>query len=304
MNDEQNTPNYDEPTYDETAEDKPKRGDRQVEWQFDFANLGQSFRNLMGSLAGDAETQHDTFSAAIDQATSANVEIQFSVGKGSIRPMATSDMLIEAELTYVGDVHFSAEGDLRKRVKLEQKTPRNVVDPIRQGFRALADREDLNWDVALTPRIPLDLEINGGVGPIDVDLTGLQLASLEIDSGVGTMDVTLPSQSAPLDAEIDGGVGQFSLVVPEGLSGTIKIDAGVGQVNISLPRSLAVQFEASTGMGSVDLPDAMIRVEGKREFMDNSGVWQTEGYELADRKLVIHYDGGIGSLRVRFHDPV
>jgi hypothetical protein len=283
------------------TKEKRKRDSQNVEWQFDFANLGESFKNLVGSLAGDEETQHATFKHPIDGASSAAVEIGFSIGKGSIRPLLTSSNLIEADITYVGEVEFEVEGEQHKRVKLAQKNPKNVLGPIRQGFRALADRKDLEWNIGLASGIPLDLSIDGGVGPIEADLTGLTVKDLDIDSGVGTMHVTLPVQDAALHTEIDSGVGQLTIIVPEGAHGTLDIEGGVGEVKILVSPNAAVYLEAESGLGSVQTPDNMKRISGKSEFLDNSGEWRTEGYELAQRRLRVKFDGGVGSFRIAHH---
>ena len=115
--------------------EKRKRDSQNVEWQFDFANLGESFKNLVGSLAGDEETKHASFKHPVEGASSASVEIGFSVGKGSIRPLLSSGNLFEADITYVGEVEFEAEGEEHKRIRLAQKHPKNAFAPIRQGFR-------------------------------------------------------------------------------------------------------------------------------------------------------------------------
>lgn len=291
-----NDPNTQEP------KEKRKREERTVEWQFDFANLGESIKNLMGSLAGEEETRHETFKAGIDGATRAEVEIDFSIGKGNIRTLGQSGNLIEADITYVGEMDFIVEGDTSKYVKLAQKQPKNVISPLRQGFRALADRKDLTWDVGLSPNVPLDLSIDGGVGPVKANLTGLTISELEIDSGVGTMNITLPIQTNPLHAEIDSGVGQLTVTVPEGAHGELDIEGGVGEVVIYVSRNSAVLLTAESGLGSIKVPDGLRRVAGSREFIEDSGEWRTEGYELAEKRLRIKFDGGVGSFRIAYHE--
>lgn len=274
----------------------PKTDERPVEWSFDFARLGESFKRLLDSLSGEEEVKTSQFSAEKGTATRADVDVNFSVGTGTVRALSASANLIEAEIVHVGDIEFKAEGDTVKHITLKQKMPVNIITaPLRQGFRAIINRRDLRWTVGLSPEVPLNLEIDGGVGPVTADLTGLQLTGLAIDSGVGTMAITLPAADAAYTTKIDGGVGQVTLNIPEGASGKVEIDGGVGSIEIALPTGTAVQLHTKRGLGSVHVPAHFKLV--KEEFM-TFRVWQTPGFELADKKLVIYYEGGVGQLKV------
>ncbi|QPC84525.1 hypothetical protein G4Y79_09160 [Phototrophicus methaneseepsis] len=291
------------PNPEQETKEKRKRNGRTVEWQFDFAEVGESFKNMLGSLAGDQEVQHDTFVEAIDGAAHAEVEIGFSIGKGFIRALApTSGNLLDADVYYIGEMEFTVEGDASKYVRLAQQTSKSPLTPIRQGFRAMADSKKLTWQVGLTPNIPLDLSIDGGIGPVEADLSGLTLNDLDVDSGVGTMNVTLPIQTAALHAEIDSGVGQLTVNVPEGAHGELDIKGGVGEVVIYVSRNTALMLTAKSGLGSIDVASGIHRITGGREFIEDSGEWRTEGYELAGNRLRIKYDGGVGSFQIAYHE--
>jgi hypothetical protein len=275
----------------------PGSDERQVEWSFDFSRLGESFKRLLESLAGEEEIKTSEYTLEKAGVSRAEVDIHFSVGSGTVRPFTgASEYLVHATLKHVGEIVFRADGDAVKHIELEQKMPEGIsAAPLRQGFRALTNSRELQWDVLLTPDVPLNLEIDGGVGPVTADLTGLNLTALSIDSGVGTMHLTLPAVDAPYTTHIDGGVGQVTIIIPDGASGKIKIEGGVGSVDIVLAAGAAVQLSTEQGLGSVSVP-AHFRLL-KEEFMSGK-LYQTEGYELADKKLVILYEGGVGQLKV------
>lgn len=285
---------------DENKEKKKKRSDS-VEWAFDFSDFGESLNRFFGSLSGDEEVQTTSVKALLQDATNAEIELEFAVGVANINALATdSDSVIEGDLRHIGEIEFDVEGEEIKRVSLQpKKSFNNVGSSIRQGFRALADRDDLRWDIALTPRVPLMLDVEGGVGPVTLDLTGLTITHLEVDSGVGQMTITLPAQDAMLAAEVDSGVGQTTLTVPDDFDGRVDIDAGVGLVEVYVPAGLAVQLTYESGIGGMNLPENMKRVSGKSEFMENNGVWQTEGFDLAQRRLVLNVEAGVGQFRIR-----
>ena len=87
----------------------PEEKNYKTEWSFSFEKLGSDIGGFVKSLGiGDEESiKEGEFSAPLDGAQSAKVRIDFSVGKCIVRPLTNLDNLIEAELTYVGDINFA-----------------------------------------------------------------------------------------------------------------------------------------------------------------------------------------------------
>jgi hypothetical protein len=289
------------------VEEKAKRksDEREVEWSFDFANITEGISNMLESLAGEEEITESHFVVAKNAAENARVNIKFSVGKGNISALAAGgDAFFEANLKHVGEVELSESGDTTKSITLKQKSKMlNAGLPFKQGFRALANREDLEWNIQLTPDMPLSLDINGGVGPTEVDLTSLLVRNLKIDAGVGTLAVILPSQDEKFVADIDGGVGQTKITVPDNADVTLQIDAGVGAIDLAIPANAAIQIRATSGLGSVNVPKTLKRLS-KKDFMEQGGLWQSEGFDLAERRVVIRFKGGVGAFNLRTIDIV
>jgi hypothetical protein len=286
------------------TDEKPKNENTDIEWSFDFAKLGESFRKLLESLAGEEEIKTTEIEIGKGSATRADVELKYSVGQGTLKALpAVSNSLLEGAVVHVGDLNIDASGETVKRVKIEQKLGMSAIAaPIRQGFRALANRDELRWDMGLAPNVPISLDLNGGVGRITADLSGLTLTQLNVENGVGQMNITLPATDAGYTTKIKGGVGETNITVPYGASGKIKVDGGVGAVEIIVPANLAVRLKAEQGIGSVSVPAGWELVRGG-EFMGKR-VYETDGYEVADKHLEIHYDGGVGQLRVRVLEMV
>ncbi len=284
-------------------DEKNKNEQHKVEWSFDFANLGESFKKLLDSLAGEEEIKTSHLTVPKNGVTRADVEINFSVGTSTLRALASSDFLMEATLIHVGDVDLTTNNDSTRHVVLKQKMkPANFTAPIRQGLRALVNRTDLKWDIALSPEVPTHLKIDAGVGPVTVDLTGMQLSGLDIDGGVGTLQVTLPATDAAYTTKIDGGVGEVVIHVPVGAAGRLNIDGGVGAIEVVLPANSAVRLEAETGIGSVQTPAEFVRVDDHSDFSERT--WQTDGFDLAGSRLIIKYEGAIGQFRIRMAEVV
>jgi hypothetical protein len=281
------------------TEQKPNRN---VEWSFSFDQIGDSLKRMVGKLGSDEDAKTQTFSAPLGSTTRAQIKLNLSVGRVNVYALADSDQLIEANVTHTGELEFSVTGDAEKVIRLGQKPGfTDLTTPVKDAIATFTNRDDLRWDIGLNPAVPLDLEIDCGVGSSGLNLTGLNLSNLEVDGGVGEIRLTLPSAPEPYTVEVDNGIGGMSITVPEGAHPRIKVDGGVGGVNITLPESAAARLKASAGLGGIGVPARFRRVSGEDGFggIGMSGTWETEGFALAAAQIHISYDGGVGGLSVR-----
>lgn len=295
-----------------------------TEWSFSFEKLNESIGELLGSLgaAADAAVKTGSYQEPIATAESARVTLNPTVGAASITALVDSDSLIEADITYVGEIVFEVdEGDAFKEVLLGQRPVGGgeALQPIRDILGVLSKRKDLRWDIRLTPNIPLDLTINSGVTTNDFDLSGLQLKGLRFNGGAGRTDIKLPTMGAlyrvalssgtgelnveigpgaDVDLTASGGVGKIRVVLGVSAVMNARISGGVGACEIALPADVEAQVRASSGLGKVRVPAQFIRQDTGRDLIATDGIWQTPGYESAERRITIKYDGGLGSLTV------
>ncbi|MCC6615891.1 MAG: DUF4097 family beta strand repeat protein [Anaerolineae bacterium] len=298
----------------------PEEKNYKTEWSFSFEKLGSDIGGFVRSLGiGDEEAiKEGEFSAPIDGATSAKVRLDFSVGKCDVRPLTNLDNLIEAELTYVGDINFVVTGEAEKNVTLSQRA--EAADWVRNVVGWIGSRGELHWDVGLATEVPMQLEVHSGVGESNFDLSQIQMTSGSIYAGAGEVDVKLPARSeryamrincgvgetditvpsgANVDLNVHGGAGKVELDVDEGAQVTAQIDGGVGECRIKLPEGAAAHIEAESGVGDLKFPSRFARISGSDEFVSKKGVWETAGYAEATTKINIRYKGGVGQLVVK-----
>ena len=271
---------------------------RKVEWSLDFEHLklraGQMVSDAMG---GSAETKRASLREALKGATSATIEIAFSVGQASIKALeAQSPNLFEAELTYVGEYEFEVSGGAERVIRLRQKSSSS------SDFGAIGRKaKDLRWDIALARNLPLRLRVAGGVGEATLDLSGLTIDALQLDTGVGKALATLPAQAGPLVAEIRGGVGATELTIPAGACGTLDIKGGVGSFKVRSAENSALRVEATLGLGAIHLPERFARVTAEKKAK-STRVWQTADYADAELRTMITYSGGVGRFDLETAD--
>ncbi len=281
-------------------------------------NVAQWLNQL--GIGADADLQQATLSEPIGTCGRAQIRLDLTVGKASIRALpAGNPNLIEANVVSIGAVEMAAttEGDA-KTVRLRQK--RNTDDlfkPVKDAVDTVARLDQLVWDVRLSPDVPLMLTINAGLTIDDFDFNGLQLPRLTTDGGTGRTVVRLASGAS--NATIAGGVGILDLYVPDGAKLTLALDAGAGATNVFVGEAsvkatvdggvgnftvftspdAAVRVMADSGLGNISVPPNVKPVEFESEFISESGLWETAGFEFAPHKVDIRYEGGVGSLIVQ-----
>jgi hypothetical protein len=301
--------------------DKEKK-QYETEWSFSFANLGESISNTLSSLGvgENAEVKTAHFEEALEEATSAKIVLEPTVGDARIRALdPASANLFEADVVYIGEVRFDVktEGE-SKSVLLRQNVKQDSLKPIRDAFGSFARRNELKWDMRLSTRLPLDLLINNGVTANDFDLRGLQLTALRINGGTGQTDLWLPEISnhypvqlntgtgelnvdIPAESDIDlnanNGTGETNITIGAGSAVNARIAGGIGQCNIKLPADAALRLKATTGLGRVKVPNHFMRIKVE-EFVATVGTWETPNYATAERKIDLRFDGGIGGLTI------
>jgi len=298
---------------------KPKRNGT-VEWSFSFEELGDKISEFVKSATDPegAEIKTGHFDTPLDGAESAKVRIDLSVGEATIHPVsAESGNLLEADLTYVGEIELTSEGDAEKTVRLRQRA--GASEWVRGATGWFNNRQSLRWDVGLTPKIPLSLDLHCGAGRAEFDLGTLKLTGLNVNSGAGEIIASLPP--GEYEARISGGVGRTTLNLPEGAfvqlnmssgAGEVnlniaqgasvhaKISGGVGACNVRVGEGAAVRLEARTGIGDINVGGLLQRVSASGgDFWDKGGVWQTANFEDAERPVVINFNGGVGSFTLR-----
>ncbi len=270
-----------------------------VEWSLDFEKMrvraGQFVSDVM---AGSGEAKSASIKEALDGAQSAIIQISFAIGCASVRALEPgSPELFTAELRYVGEYDYQVDGTSERLISLRQKTdlPRHIASAVNKDL-------DLRWDIALAQDIPLQLQLKGGVGEVDIDLSQLLVNEIKLETGLGKAALTLPERGGPVSANISGGVGKTEVRVPAGMAGELAISGGLGEVEVAVSEGAALRLSAQAGLGSVDLPEQLqeLRQGGKTYGVDGS--WETADFAAAERPLSIDFNGGIGNFHLGYYE--
>lgn len=268
-------------------------------------------------LTATPTVNSSSFREPLAGATSARIDLDLSVGTSTIQALSDSPDLIQADLTHVGEVQFTAQGETEKVITLRQ-----VNTAINFDLFDIANTfKDLRWEIGLSPNIPLALDISGGVGNANINLSSLQLTDLNLNGGVGAVSLTLPATEQPyfaqiagdvgsvkvniedgatLNANIDGGLGAFNLTIGDDADVSLQIKGDVGNFIIDLPNNTAARLGANVDVGKVSVPARFNLISGgDRQGPSQQGVWQTPNFEQADRRIIIEFKGDVGGLTLR-----
>lgn len=276
---------------------------------------------LLGPSLGWAENpdvQTQTFSTAVNGATSADVSLKtggYSAKVSALPASSAADRpLLKAQVSYRGSLHFESSGEAAKVVVLEA-----------QGWswwwQFLDEVKPAPWEIGLDPQVPLRLKIDSGSGSNELDLSGLRLTGLVVDMSSGSAHLRLPSvagqdysasldmSSGDMDIEAAGGAriemsldmssGDVRAALGKDSDVTLKFRGSSGEFSLELASGQALRVEVEdVSSGDVKLPTGLIQVEGGD---GEEGIWETQGYAGAPHKvLVVIEKMSSGDVRVGF----
>jgi hypothetical protein len=254
---------------------------------------------LVGPSLGwvqSAEVKTIQYNEAIGSATSATVNLDVSVAQTTVNALSDSSDLFKADLRYIGDLTYNVSGGDAKTITLRQQNQNNNSFNFWDWNNWNTD-QNLRWDIGLNKDVPINLDVSSGVSSSTLNLQDLKLTGLHLNTGVGSINLNLPATPDSYAVNISGGTGSTTIDVEEGAAIDFKISGGVGSVTMHIPKGAAVRVDASTGVGGINVPSNYVRTSGdENNFVGDKGVWETPGFDNADRKITITYDGGVGSF--------
>ena len=189
----------------------------------------------------------------------------------------------------------------------------NLQSTHKSGIRR--QRHNNRIRVAFNNSVPLNLEVNAGVGDARLSLSGMKLSRVNFESGVGGAKIAVYEPNpipceylgikngvGGLDAiglgnldfrvlEFEGGVGgaNLDLTGEWKRNAEIRIKVGVGGVNVKMPREIGVKVEAEKHFLSG------VQLDG---FNQRDSVYYSANYDTAAIRVSVRVETGIGGLKI------
>lgn len=225
----------------------------------------------------------------VDNATRAEINLSLSLGDTYIYALDETDLLFKGHVVRVGELNYVVEGTERKVISLREEIGALALDLL---GATLDDHPEIYWELGLNPDLPLDIDIYGGVGAIQLDLSALNLTGFSMEGTIGPVQLYLPAAPAPYTARIAGGAGSVDVMIADGAAVNLDVSGGMGNVMIDIPEASAVQLNGTAGLGNISVLETLLPVG------DEGDVWETPGFAEADQQIVINFSGGVGNLIV------
>jgi hypothetical protein len=197
----------------------------------------------------------------IDSGGADRANIELNMGAGQLKVSGGGDKLLSGSLDYNvpgwKPIITSNVNGVHATVTIRQ--------PDQHG--GLGDAKN-NWDLQVSNKTLLDLNVNCGAGQSQLDLGNVMLRALQVHYGAGQLDLDLTGKPTH-DYEVN-------------------IEGGVGQANVHLPQDVGIWASAHGGIGS-------IKVTGLQKDGDH---WENDLYNKAKVNVRIQVSGGIGEIRL------
>lgn len=201
-------------------------------------------------------------SQTLEPDSTERVRVNLHMGAGDLRVTDGSQKLLRADFSYnvpswKPEVQYKTSGEIGN---LTIKQPGS-------GQTYIGDTK-YRWDLQLSNKVPMELEVHFGAGQARLDLGSLQLRGVEVNMGVGQLDMDLRG--------------------PVKHSYNVTIHGGVGQATVRLPVDAGIYAEAHGGIGSINVSGLQRR----------DGAWTSEAWDKAENRIRVEVHGGIGEIRL------
>jgi hypothetical protein len=181
--------------------------------------------SMGGRMAGAGERQD--VSIPLEGASAVDVSIDMGVARLTLGSSSTLADAVSGVVQPSGGERFEMDSSRRGstlEVELRSRMTRGSFN-----LNVFGAMDGGTWDLDLTERVPIDLEIDAGIGTSELDLRNVLLSGFDLDAGVGSVEATLPG--GDYAGSIDGGVGSITLRLPRGAPARIEVDTGLGGVS-------------------------------------------------------------------------
>ena len=245
-----------------------------------------------------------------------NVTIQYGVGRFRLGP-ASSSQLYRMELRYDEDrfipvrEYSAAAHSITLGVRGREGTRVSIRDTRRS-------EQTPSMDVALTPDVPLVLEMNLGAVEAAVELGGLAVrrATYRTGASESRLHWSAPNPVACEELRMEAGAAEFTA---SGLGNSncaaLRFDGGLGEITLDFNGSWRNSMDASVNMGIGSLQLRLPRNVGVAVtvsrflasfdgagFTKRGNTYYSPNYNESRQRLTLHISTSIGGIEVAWID--
>jgi hypothetical protein len=165
-------------------------------------------------------------SIPLDDAARAHVSIHHGAGRLIISSGAPGGRLVDGRFGGGLDYRVDRAGDLLDvRMRIPDQGSR-WANPWSWG------NSGLDWVMALSSGVRLELDLETGAGALEADLGGLRVEKLHLKTGASSSELVLPANAGYTRVELEGGAASVSIRVPPGVAAHIVSRGGASSTTV------------------------------------------------------------------------
>lgn len=238
-----------------------------------------------------------------------NVHVRYGAGEMVIAPGGVGE-LYRLEMRYDADA-FDPVTEYRDG-RLEVG-----VEGMGNGVKLRTESGDMR--LSLSPDVPLDLDLDFGAVEATMELGGLRLSSVEIETGASDTHVFFSEPNRERCRSLDVSLGAAAFEA-EGLGNAgcerVVVEGGVGDLTLDFSgawrHDILADITMALGSATLRVPeDVGVRVDkdtfltdfSGHRFAKRNGVYYSDNWESAERRLTVDLEGAFGTFKVRWLSP-
>jgi hypothetical protein len=165
-------------------------------------------------------------SQSIDRDDSERVRVNLEMGAGNLRVKSGAGKLLRADFAY-------NVPSWKPEVRYTSAAGHGNLSVTQPGSgNAHFGSTKYQWDLDLSREVPMDVRVRFGAGEARLDLGDLSLRDVEVEMGVGQLDLDLRgSPQRSYDVRIRGGVGEATVFLPSGVGISADVEGGIGEIH-------------------------------------------------------------------------
>lgn len=187
-----------------------------------------------------------------------NVDLKYGANRLKVGRNTNEDNLYDVDIDYRGEmptVSYNRNNN-DANLRVEQAKKINVGNGSER------------WEVNLTNKIPIDINVNAGAGDLLLDLEDLKVDNLNIDAGLGQISIRFPDYN-----------------------NETEISAGAGNIKLIIPKEAAFRIESSSVLNNVNFEEVgLIKVQ--------DDIYQSMNYGEAENLIKIELSTSVGNIKV------
>lgn len=197
--------------------------------------------------------------------TIAKAKFYLEAGLGSFYIGDTTSELIFVKTEGIAKNYKLTKRDYDNVSKLKLKMHKTTFHLGKNKFRNRVE-------IALNENPTWDINIDGGASSMKLDLTKFKIENIYVGMGAASLDVKLGTLSDKI---------------------RLNIEAGASNIDILVPKEVGCQVRTEDVLSSKNIYE-FIKIK--------SGLYRTEGFNDAEKKIFIQIDCGVSSINIRRYE--